>query len=215
MPVGVPKVAFRIPGDEEPTWVDLNRLYQIRALFLVQDVNGEIGNQLAGLLIYFSIEDERMEFFLFIHCPGGEVIPGITLYDAMQWVEPDVHTICVGTAASMGSLLLVGGAFTKRLAFPHARVMIHQPASIFRRKRRKKTQNPNTTQNKPKTKKPTVKQLLLDGAELMRVRKRITNIYVQRTRKPFWVICQDLERDVFMSATEAQIYGIIDLIATE
>ena len=98
----------------------LNRLYQIRALFLVQDVNGEIGNQLAGLLIYFSIEDERMEFFLFIHCPGGEVIPGITLYDAMQWVEPDVHTICVGTAASMGSLILVGGAFTKRLAFPHA-----------------------------------------------------------------------------------------------
>ncbi|PIN26956.1 Endopeptidase Clp [Handroanthus impetiginosus] len=90
MPVGVPKVAFRIPGDEEATWVDL------------------------------YIEDERMEFFLFIHCPGGEVIPGITLYDAMQWVEPDVHTICVGTAASMGSLILVGGAFTKRLAFPHA-----------------------------------------------------------------------------------------------
>uniref|UniRef100_UPI0031F459BE clp protease proteolytic subunit n=1 Tax=Tabebuia rosea TaxID=429709 RepID=UPI0031F459BE len=196
MPVGVPKVPFRIPGDEEATWVDLyNRLYQVRALFLVQDVNPEIGNQLAGLLIYFSIEDERIEFFLFIHCPGGEVLPGITLYDVIQWVEPDVQTICVGTAASMGSLILVGGEFTKRLAFPHA----------TKPKRKPKT----------KTKKPAVKQLLLDGAELMRVRKRITNIYVQRTRKPLWVICQDLERDVFMSATEAQIYGIIDLIATE
>ncbi|PIN21846.1 Endopeptidase Clp [Handroanthus impetiginosus] len=140
MPVGVPKVAFRIPGDEEATWEKgkrtgiytlihffckcfLNRIHQkvhVRALLLVQDVNGEIGNQLAGLLIYFSIEDERMEFFLFIHCPGREVIPRITLYDATEWVEPNVHTMCVGIATSMGSLILVGGEFTKHLAFPHA-----------------------------------------------------------------------------------------------
>lgn len=98
----------------------INRLYRERLLFLGQEVDSEISNQLIGLMIYLSIEDDTQELYLFINSPGGWVIPGVALYDTMQFVQPDVHTICMGYAASMGSFLLVGGEITKRLAFPHA-----------------------------------------------------------------------------------------------
>ncbi|MFS7897384.1 putative endopeptidase Clp [Helianthus anomalus] len=98
----------------------INRLYRERLLFLGQEVDSEISNQLIGLMIYLSIEDDTQDLYLFINSPGGWVIPGVALYDTMQFVQPDVHTICMGSAASMGSFILVGGEITKRLAFPHA-----------------------------------------------------------------------------------------------
>ncbi|KAL1134179.1 hypothetical protein V6Z11_A12G088700 [Gossypium hirsutum] len=134
MPIGVPKVPFRNPGEEDAVWVDVyNRLYRERLLFLGQEVDSEISNQLIGLMVYLSIENDTKDLYLFINSPGGWVIPGVAIYDTMQFVQPDVHTICMGLAASMGSFLLAGGEITKRLAFPHARVMIHQPASSFMR----------------------------------------------------------------------------------
>nr|Q2QD64.1 RecName: Full=ATP-dependent Clp protease proteolytic subunit; AltName: Full=Endopeptidase Clp [Cucumis sativus]ALF03327.1 ATP-dependent Clp protease proteolytic subunit [Cucumis sativus var. hardwickii]QCY72867.1 ClpP [Cucumis hystrix]WAJ61366.1 ClpP [Cucumis sativus var. sativus]AAZ94675.1 ATP-dependent protease [Cucumis sativus]ABI97441.1 clp protease proteolytic subunit [Cucumis sativus] len=194
MPVGVPKVPFRLPGEEDASWVDLyNRLYRQRLLFLGQDVNNEISNQIMGLMVYLSIEDGTKDQYLFINSPGGSVIPGVGLFDTMQFVSPDVHTICIGLAASMGSFILVGGEITKRLAFPHARVMIHQPASSF---------------SKGKT-----GEFVLESTELLNLRETITKVYVQRTGKPLWVISEDLERDVFMSAPEAQAHGIVDLVA--
>jgi len=121
MPIGVPKVPFRLPEDDDASWVDLyNRLYQERFLFLGQEVNTEISNQLVGLMVYLSLEDKSRDLYLFINSPGGEVISGMGIFDIMQVVEADVQTVCVGLAASMGSLLLVGGEITKRLAFPHA-----------------------------------------------------------------------------------------------
>ncbi|KAJ0875607.1 putative endopeptidase Clp [Helianthus annuus] len=183
MPIGVPKVPFRSPGEEDASWEDkkerktnsylvknqrksyyyklegtcyekksigiytlilfffffepyaskgactvpkgynltlINRLYRERLLFLGQEVDSEISNQLIGLMIYLSIEDDTQDLYLFINSPGGWVIPGVALYDTMQFVQPDVHTICMGSAASMGSFILVGGEITKRLAFPHA-----------------------------------------------------------------------------------------------
>lgn len=121
MPVGVPKVPFLIPGDEDASWIDLyNRLYQERLLFLGQGINSEISNQLVGLMVYLSLEDKTKDLYLFINSPGGEVIPGMGMFDAMHFVEAEVQTVCVGLAASMASLLLVGGEITKRLAFPHA-----------------------------------------------------------------------------------------------
>lgn len=99
----------------------INRLYRQRLLFLGQDVESEISNQIIGLMIYLSIEDENKDQYLFINSPGGGVIAGIAIYDTMQFVKPDIHTICMGLAASMGSFILVGGEITKRLAFPHAR----------------------------------------------------------------------------------------------
>nr|UDZ59542.1 clp protease proteolytic subunit [Ranalisma rostratum]UDZ59543.1 clp protease proteolytic subunit [Ranalisma rostratum] len=196
MPVGVPKVPFRIPGDEDATWVDLyNRLYRERLLFLGQEVDSEISNQIVGLMVYLSIEDKTKDLYLFINSPGGWVIPGIAIYDTMHFVPPDVHTICMGLAASMGSFILVGGEITKRLAFPHARVMIHQPASSFYQAQ--------------------AGEFLLEAEELLKLRETITKAYVQRTRTPLWVISEDMERDVFMSATEAQAYGIVDLVGVE
>nr|YP_010413896.1 clp protease proteolytic subunit [Bauhinia racemosa]URQ19418.1 clp protease proteolytic subunit [Bauhinia racemosa] len=196
MPVGVPKVPFRSPGEEDASWVDLyNRLYRERLLFLGQAVESEISNQIVGLLVYLSIEDNTKDLYLFINSPGGWVIPGIAIFDTMQFVQPDVHTVCMGLAASMGSFILVGGEITKRLAFPHAWVMIHQPASSF-----------FDTQ---------AGEFILEAGELLKLRENITKVYAQRTGKPLWVISEDLERDVFMSASEAQAHGIVDLVGVE
>nr|QHN53077.1 clp protease proteolytic subunit [Droguetia iners] len=196
MPIGVPQVPFRNPGDEDASWVDvLNRLYRERLLFLGQEVDDEISNQLIGLMIYLSIEDDTPDLYLFINSPGGWVIPGLGIYDTMQFVQPDVQTICMGLAASMGSFILVGGEITKRLAFPHARVMIHQPSSSFFMAQ--------------------VGEFILETEELLRLREILTKVYVQRTGKPLWVVSEDMERDVFMSATEAQAHGLVDLVAVE
>nr|YP_009522653.1 clpP-like protease [Toona ciliata]YP_009543569.1 ATP-dependent Clp protease proteolytic subunit [Swietenia mahagoni]YP_010235662.1 clp protease proteolytic subunit [Toona sinensis]YP_010596760.1 clpP-like protease [Toona fargesii]AYU74662.1 ATP-dependent Clp protease proteolytic subunit [Swietenia macrophylla]UBQ35634.1 Clp protease proteolytic subunit [Toona ciliata var. pubescens]UYI29451.1 ATP-dependent Clp protease proteolytic subunit [Toona ciliata var. henryi]UYI29538.1 ATP-dependen len=193
MPIGVPKVPFRSPGEKNASWVDVNRLYRERLLFLGQMVDSEISNQLIGLMVYLSIENETKDLYLFINSPGGWVIPGIAIYDTMQFVRPDVQTICMGLAASMGSFLLVGGEITKRLAFPHARVMIHQPIGGFSEGQ--------------------TGEVILEAEELLKLREILTKVYVQRTGKPLWVVSEDMERDVFMSATEAQAHGIVDLVA--
>nr|YP_009631943.1 ATP-dependent Clp protease proteolytic subunit [Ampelopsis humulifolia]ALO71288.1 ATP-dependent Clp protease proteolytic subunit [Ampelopsis glandulosa var. brevipedunculata]QCB91298.1 ATP-dependent Clp protease proteolytic subunit [Ampelopsis humulifolia]QPZ47857.1 ATP-dependent Clp protease [Ampelopsis aconitifolia var. palmiloba] len=196
MPIGVPKVPFRNPGEDDLSWIDVyNRLYRERLLFLGQEVESEISNQLIGLMIYLSIEDENKDLYFFINSPGGWVLPGIAIYDTMQFVPPEVHTICLGLAASMGSFILVGGTITKRLAFPHARVMIHQPAAAFYEAQ--------------------AGEFVMEAEELLKLRETITKVYVQRTGKPLWVVSEDLERDVFMSATEAQTHGIVDLVAVQ
>nr|YP_009538585.1 ATP-dependent Clp protease proteolytic subunit [Xylocarpus granatum]AYU74578.1 ATP-dependent Clp protease proteolytic subunit [Xylocarpus granatum] len=193
MPIGVPKVPFRSHGERNASWVDVNRLYRERLLFLGQMIDSEISNQLIGLMVYLSIENETKDLYLFINSPGGWVIPGIAIYDSMQFVRPDVQTICMGLAASMGSFLLVGGQITKRLAFPHARVMIHQPIGGFSEGQ--------------------TGEIILEAEELLKLREILTKVYVQRTGKPLWVVSEDMERDVFMSATEAQAHGIVDLVA--
>ncbi|XVF88738.1 hypothetical protein PTKIN_Ptkin19aG0074800 [Pterospermum kingtungense] len=148
-----------------------------------------------GLMVYLSIENDTKDLYLFINSPGGLVIPRVGIYDTMQLVQLDVHTICMGLAASMGSFLLVGGAITKRLAFPHARVMIHQLASSFYEVQ--------------------TGEFILEAEELLKLCENITRIYVQRTGKPLWVVSKNMERDVFMSATEAQAHGIVDLVAVK
>uniref|UniRef100_UPI0031F44D0D ATP-dependent Clp protease proteolytic subunit n=1 Tax=Rhamnella rubrinervis TaxID=2594499 RepID=UPI0031F44D0D len=194
MPIGVPKVPFRNPGEEDPAWIDIyNRLYRERLLFLGQGIDSEISNQLISLMVYLSIESETKDLYLFINSPGGWVIPGVAIYDTMQFVRPDIQTVCMGLAASMGSFILVGGAITKRLAFPHARVMIHQPASYYYEAQ--------------------AVEFVLEAEELLKMRETVTRVYAQRTGKPLWVVSEDLERDVFMSAPEAQAHGIIDLVA--
>ena len=196
MPIGVPRVPFRSPGEEDALWIDVyNRLYRERLLFLGQGVDSEISNQLIGLMVYLSIEDDTKDLYLFINSPGGWVIPGVAIYDTMQFVRPDIQTICMGLAASMGSFILVGGEITKRLAFPHARVMIHQPVAAFYEAQ--------------------TGEFILEAEELLKLRETLTRVYAQRTGKPLWVVSEDMERDVFMSAIEAQAYGIVDLVATE
>nr|ASM41950.1 clp protease proteolytic subunit [Alyssum gmelinii] len=197
MPIGVPKVPFRSPGEGDTSWVDIliNRLYRERLFFLGQEVDTEISNQLISLMIYLSIEKDTKDLYLFINSPGGWVISGMAVYDTMQFVRPDVQTICMGLAASIASFILAGGAITKRIAFPHARVMIHQPASSFYEAQ--------------------TGEVILEAEELLKIRETITKVYVQRTGKPIWVVSEDMERDVFMSATEAQAHGIVDLVAVQ
>nr|YP_010632312.1 clp protease proteolytic subunit [Physalis philadelphica]WBP62852.1 clp protease proteolytic subunit [Physalis philadelphica] len=194
MPIGVPKVSFSFSREDESMWIDIyNRLYRERLLFLSQGITSDLANQLIGLLIFLSMEDDAKEMHLFINSPGGWVIPGIALYDTMQIVLPEIRTVCVGLAASMGSVILVGGEITKRLAFPHARVMMHQPVSGFYMAQ--------------------VGEFVLEAEELLKLRETLTRIYAKRTGNPLWVVTEDLERDVFMSATEAHDYGIVDLVA--
>nr|YP_009123182.1 clp protease proteolytic subunit [Dunalia obovata]YP_009128206.1 clp protease proteolytic subunit [Saracha punctata]YP_009128864.1 clp protease proteolytic subunit [Iochroma loxense]YP_009139493.1 ClpP [Saracha nigribaccata]YP_009142351.1 clp protease proteolytic subunit [Iochroma tingoanum]YP_009252617.1 clp protease proteolytic subunit [Iochroma lehmannii]AJR30403.1 clp protease proteolytic subunit [Vassobia breviflora]AJS14529.1 clp protease proteolytic subunit [Eriolarynx australis]A len=196
MPIGVPKVPFRFSGEDDGLWIDIyNRLYRERLLFLSQGITSELSNQLIGLLVFLSMEDDAKEMHLFINSPGGWVIPGIALYDTMQIVLPEIHTVCVGLAASMASFILVGGEITKRIAFPHARVMMHQPASGFYMAQ--------------------VGEFVLEAEELLKLRETLTRVYAQRTGNPLWVVSEDLERDIFMSATEAQAYGIVDLVAVQ
>nr|YP_009907684.1 clp protease proteolytic subunit [Aspidopterys obcordata]YP_010261425.1 clp protease proteolytic subunit [Aspidopterys concava]QLI54241.1 clp protease proteolytic subunit [Aspidopterys obcordata]UIB40507.1 clp protease proteolytic subunit [Aspidopterys concava] len=193
MPIGVPKVPFRNPGEDHSIWIDVYRLYRERLLFLGQDVDSEISNQLISLMVYLSIESETKDLYLFINSPGGWVMPGIAIYDTMQFVRPDIQTVCMGLAASMGSFILVGGKITKRLAFPHAWVMIHQPIAGFYEAQ--------------------IGEFVLEAEELLKIREILTRVYAQRTGKPLWVVSEDMERDVFMSATEAQAHGIVDRVA--
>nr|ATL58134.1 clp protease proteolytic subunit [Azolla mexicana]ATL58188.1 clp protease proteolytic subunit [Azolla microphylla]ATL58637.1 clp protease proteolytic subunit [Azolla filiculoides] len=195
MPIGVPKVPFRLPGEEDAVWVDVNRLYRERLLFLGQQVDDEIANQLIGIMMYLNGEDEAKDIFLYVNSPGGAVLAGMSVYDATQFVVPDVHTICMGLAASMGSSILAGGEITKRIALPHARVMIHQPASSYYDGQ--------------------AGECVMEAEEVSKLRDCITRVYAQRTGKPLWMISEDMERDVFLSAEEAQDYGIADFVASD
>lgn len=189
------KVRVRFSRKNDYFTILINRLYRERLLFLGQQVDDEIANQLIGIMMYLNGEDENKDIYIYINSPGGTVIPGISLYDAMQFVVPDVHTICMGLAASMGSFVLTGGEITKRIALPHARVMIHQPASSYYDGQ--------------------AGECIMEAEEVLKLRDSITNVYVQRTGKPLWVISEDMERDIFMSAAEAQAYGIVDLVAVD
>lgn len=158
-------------------------------------LDSEIGNQLMGLMIYLSLEDKTRELYLFINSPGGWVIPGVGLYDTMQFVDADVNTIGLGFVASIGCFILLGGTVTKRVALPNVRIMMHQPASVF-----------CDSQSG---------EFILDVGELLHLRDRIASAYIQRTGKPRRVINRDLERDDFLSATQAKEYGIVDEIGID
>nr|UCS39848.1 clp protease proteolytic subunit [Astragalus mollissimus var. mollissimus] len=198
MPVGIPKVAFAVPQDDDDdddgSWVDIyNRVYRERLLFLGQEINSEVANQLVGLMVYLSLEDKTQDIYLFINSPGGGVISGMAVFDAMHFVEADVQTIGMGISASMASVILLGGAITKRTAFPHARVMMHQPASSLLESK--------------------TEECMLDSDEILKLRENVIQVYVQRTGKPSWQISRDMNRDSFMSAEEARAYGIVDIVS--
>lgn len=194
MPVGIPKVPFLIRGEEEASWVDLyNVIYRCRLLFLGEEINCETSNDIIGLMVFLSLENPKRDIHLLINSPGGEMLSGMAIFDIMQVIQAAVNTLCVGIAASMASLLLIGGEITKREAFPHARIMIHQPLS-------------DSFDSQ-------AGDCIMEAWELVDLRQSILEIYVQRTGKPPWQIFKDLNRDSFMTSEEAQAYGIIDKIA--
>nr|AIT94564.1 proteolytic subunit 2 of clp protease [Chlorosarcina brevispinosa] len=195
MPIGVPKVPYRLPGEPAAQWVDLyNCLYRARLLFLCQNLDDELANQLIGIMVYLNAEEESKGIYLYINSPGGSVTCGIGVYDAMNYVKAEVTTICVGTAASMASFVLAGGERGKRIAFPHSRIMIHQPEGGSQGQ---------------------ASQVLSESREVMRIRRQVAKIYAERTGQSLNRISRDMDRDQFMSAREAKDYGLVDRVAVE
>ena len=190
MPIGVPKVPFRLPGEPTAQWVDLyNRLYRERVLFLCQDLDDELANQLIGIMLYLNAEEKLKDLYLYINSPGGSVTCGIAVYDIMNYINSDVITLCVGTAASMASFILAGGTRGKRIAFPHSRIMIHQPEGGSQGQ---------------------ASEVLSESEEVIRIRRQVGKIYADRTVQSLSQISRDMDRDQFMSAREAKEYGLVD-----
>merc|ERR1719223_2350157 len=128
MPIGVPKVAYRVPGSPQADWVDIyNRLYRERIIFLGQEIDDELANQIIGVLLYLDSEDNSKPIYLYINCPGGSVISCLAIFDCINHIKSDVITINLGLAASMASFIMAAGTKGKRLALPNSRIMIHQP----------------------------------------------------------------------------------------
>ena len=128
MPIGIPSVPYRLPGSTYERWIDIyTRLNQERIIFLGQEVTDSLANSTIAAMLYLDSDDQNKPIYLYINSPGGSVTAGMAIYDTMQHIKSEVVTICVGLAASMGAFLLTAGSKGKRLALPHARIMIHQP----------------------------------------------------------------------------------------
>jgi len=200
MPLGIPKVPYRRFPDDKPTWIGIyERLYKERALFLCKEIKKYFANRFISLLLQLDSETDLYDdtkndedISIYINSRGGGAEAAISIYDTMRYIVPDVSTINLGLAASGASLVLAGGTITKRLALPNAKVMIHQPSSA--------------------RVKGNIHSLKMEVEDMLELRNTIADIYAENTGKPVDVIQKDLERDYFMSATEAQDYGIIDRI---
>lgn len=192
MPIGVPKVPYRLPGEQYTQWIDIyNRLYRERIIFLGKDVDDELANQIIAVMLYLDSEDPGKDIYLYINSPGGMVTSGMAIFDTMQHIKSDVVTICVGLAASMGSFLLTAGTKGKRLALPHSRIMIHQPSGGTRGQ---------------------ATDIEIEAREILRIRRQLNQIYADKTGQPLAKIEKDMDRDFFMSAQEAKEYGLIDRV---
>ncbi|HEY9748813.1 MAG TPA: ATP-dependent Clp protease proteolytic subunit [Allocoleopsis sp.] len=192
MPIGVPKVPYRMPGEQFTQWIDIyNRLYRERIIFLGRDVDDEIANQIIAVMLYLDSEDPGKDIYLYINSPGGMVTSGMAIYDTMQHIKSDVVTICVGLAASMGSFLLAAGTKGKRLALPHSRIMIHQPSGGTRGQ---------------------ATDIEIEAREILRIRRQLNQIYADKTGQTLEKIEKDMDRDFFMSAHEAKEYGLVDRV---
>jgi ATP-dependent Clp protease protease subunit len=166
-----------------------SRLLKDRIVFLGTPVDDDVANVIIAQLLFLESEDPDKDINLYINSPGGVVSAGMAIFDTMQYVKPQVSTICLGQAASMGAFLLAGGAAGKRFALPNARIMIHQPSGG--------SQGQAT-------------DIEIQAKEIMRLKKRLNELLARATRQPLERIEKDTERDYFMSAEEAKGYGLID-----
>ena len=170
-----------------------SRLLKDRIVFLGGEINDDVANLVVAQLLFLESEDPEKDIHLYINSPGGVITAGLAIYDTMQYIRPDVSTICIGQAASMGSLLLAAGAPGKRYALPLSRIMIHQPLGGAR--------GQST-------------DIQIQAKEILRMREILNGIYEKHTGQPVDRINQDTERDNFMSAEEAKAYGLIDQVVT-
>src|SRR3989475_1451511 len=168
-----------------------SRLLNERIVFLGTPVTDEIANLIVAQRLHLESEDPDKDISLYINSPGGSVYAGLAIYDTMQFVKPDIQTICVGIAMSMGALLLAGGAKGKRMALPNAKILIHQVSSGFQGQ---------------------ATDIEIHAREIIEMRKRLDQILADHTGRPLDDIARDTERDYFISADEAKQHGIIDRV---
>jgi ATP-dependent Clp protease protease subunit len=166
-----------------------SRLLKDRIVFLGGPIDDNVANLIIAQLLFLEAEDPEKDIHFYINSPGGVVTAGLAIYDTMQYVRPDVYTICLGQAASMGSLLLTAGAKGKRFALPYARILIHQPMGGVQGQ---------------------ATDIDIHAREILRMREFLNGILAHHTGQPIDKIAHDTERDYFMSAQEAKEYGIID-----
>ncbi len=171
-----------------------SRLLKERVVFLVGPVEDNVANLIVAQLLFLESENPDKDIHLYINSPGGSVSSGLAIYDTMQFIKPDVSTMCVGQAASMGALLLAGGAKGKRYCLPHSRVMIHQPLGGFQGQ---------------------ATDIDIHAREILKAREQLNQILSRHTGQPLEKIQQDTERDHFLSSAEAMDYGLIDSVLNE
>jgi ATP-dependent Clp protease, protease subunit len=168
-----------------------SRLLNERIIFLGTPVDDQIANLIVAQLIHLESEDPEKDISIYINSPGGSVYAGMAIYDTMQFIKPDVQTICVGIAMSMGALLLAGGAPGKRMALPNSKILIHQVSAGFQGQ---------------------ATDIEIHAREIIEMRTRLDKVYAKHTGQPLEKVARDTERDYFMSADEAKDYGIIDAV---
>lgn len=168
-----------------------SRLLKDRIIFLGEGIDDHISSLVIAQMLFLEAEDPDKDIYLYINSPGGIVTSGLAIYDTMQYIKPDVATICIGQAASMGSLLLAAGAKGKRSALPNSRIMIHQPAGGFQGQ---------------------ASDIEIQAKEIIKVKKRLNEIYSLHTGQGVDKVEKDVDRDYFMSAQEAMEYGLIDKV---
>jgi ATP-dependent Clp protease, protease subunit len=171
-----------------------SRLLKERVVFLVGPVEDQVANVIIAQLLFLESENPDKDIHLYINSPGGVVSAGLAIYDTMQFIKPQVSTMCVGQAASMGALLLTGGAAGKRYCLPHSRVMIHQPLGGFQGQ---------------------ATDFDIHAKEILKTRENLNNIMAKHSGQSLENVQKDTERDNFMSATEAKDYGLIDAVLDE
>ncbi len=168
-----------------------SRLLKDRIVILSEPIDDHISSLIIAQLLFLEAEDPEKDIYMYINSPGGIVTSGLAIYDTMQYIKCDVATLCIGQAASMGSLLLAAGAAGKRSALPNSRIMIHQPAGGFQGQ---------------------ASDIEIQAREILKVKKRLNEIYAKHTGQPVDRIEKDMDRDYFMSPEEALEYKIIDRI---
>lgn len=170
-----------------------SRLLKDRIIFLGGPIDDNVANAVIAQMLFLEAEDPDKDIHLYINSPGGVVTAGMAIYDTMQYIKPDVSTICVGSAASMGAVLLAAGAKGKRFALPHARVMIHQPLGGVQGQ---------------------ASEIEIHAREILRMREELNGILAERSGQAIEVVARDTDRDNFMSAQDAAEYGLIDEVLT-
>jgi ATP-dependent Clp protease, protease subunit len=181
-------------GRGERSYDIYSRLLKERIIFLASEIDDTIADLVMAQLIFLEYEDADKDITIYINSPGGIVSAGLAIYDTIQYIKPDVCTICIGQAASMGAILLAAGAKGKRYALPHSRIMLHQPAGGAGGQ---------------------AADIAIHAKEIMRIKESLNQILVKHTGQPIDIIRKDTDRNFFMDVTEAKTYGIIDEVLTK